>query len=229
MDLKEFHELAKRREDIEREIKENMEFLEKPENKNIGMDGKLIDSEGFPRNDIDIYRIRIARNKIICLRNDYIDINKKIEEYLHNIHNSHPVIRVERNRNVQYDEQDINGNIINEPRISQDQIEEAKNNIFAMIDEIIENSPAHKAGLRVNDYIFEFGDVKRKSEKEDNKNVDIFKKITDYVKNNPSKIEVKILREEKVFFYYIFPDKTANGLYIGCHLTPTKNVAMFKR
>ena len=33
---------------------------------NVGMDDSLVDSTGFPRNDIDVHQIRIARNKIIC-------------------------------------------------------------------------------------------------------------------------------------------------------------------
>lgn len=35
---------------------------------NIGMNGPLVDSEGFPRNDIDVYQVRHARHKIICKR-----------------------------------------------------------------------------------------------------------------------------------------------------------------
>ena len=30
------------------------------------MDGPLVDSEQFPRSDIDIYSVRLARNKIVC-------------------------------------------------------------------------------------------------------------------------------------------------------------------
>ena len=30
------------------------------------MQGSLVDNEGFPRADIDIYAVRTARNKIIC-------------------------------------------------------------------------------------------------------------------------------------------------------------------
>ena len=30
------------------------------------MDGPLLDQEGYPRSDIDLYAVRIARNKIIC-------------------------------------------------------------------------------------------------------------------------------------------------------------------
>ncbi len=30
------------------------------------MNDSLVDSEGFPRNDIDINQVRLARNRIIC-------------------------------------------------------------------------------------------------------------------------------------------------------------------
>ncbi|GAW80645.1 26S proteasome regulatory subunit p27 [Plasmodium gonderi] len=229
MNLEEFNQLVKKREEIECEIKANMDFLESPENKNVGMYEKLIDREGFPRNDIDIYAIRVARNKIICLKNDYLDINKRIEEYLHQVHSSHPVISVKRNkdknsegdddddkRNGTCHERQTDDNDVSSPGY-QERIDEAKRNTFAMIDEMIENSPSHKAGLRVNDYIIQFGDI----EKKENDNLDIFKRISDYMSNNPNKIEVKILREEKILFYFIYPSRTDKGLYIGCHLTPT--------
>jgi len=50
------------------------------------MTDSLVDSEGFPRSDIDIVQIRIARNKIICLKNDYKDIMKDIEQALYDVH-----------------------------------------------------------------------------------------------------------------------------------------------
>merc|ERR1712018_274820 len=53
---------------------------------NVGMDGKLVDEEGYPRNDIDIPKVRLARQKIICLSNDHKDIMKKISEALISIH-----------------------------------------------------------------------------------------------------------------------------------------------
>ena len=80
----------------------------------VGMQGSLVDSEGFPRADIDIiYAVRTARNKIICklyththpffpyiihvyyccvlccvqgLRNDHKAVMKMIEDKLHVIH-----------------------------------------------------------------------------------------------------------------------------------------------
>ena len=32
----------------------------------VGMDGPLVDTEGFPRADIDVYSVRHARHGIIC-------------------------------------------------------------------------------------------------------------------------------------------------------------------
>lgn len=32
----------------------------------VGMHGRLVDSEGYPRADIDVYAVRTARHKIIC-------------------------------------------------------------------------------------------------------------------------------------------------------------------
>ena len=34
--------------------------------KSVGMSGALVDSDGFPRGDVDIYAVRKARNRIIC-------------------------------------------------------------------------------------------------------------------------------------------------------------------
>ena len=52
----------------------------------VGMNGSLIDNEGYPRNDIDIVKVRTARQKIICLMNDHKEIMKKISDALECIH-----------------------------------------------------------------------------------------------------------------------------------------------
>ncbi|ANQ07952.1 Proteasome regulatory protein [Plasmodium coatneyi] len=201
MNLDEFNELVKQRDEIEREIKENVDFLESPENKSVGMKGKLVDQEGFPRNDIDIYSIRVARNKVICLKNDYLDMNKRIEEYLHKVHTSHPPIRVQRSKAKDEEGNDPNESSSESHVEDYDEsapgyeqlIEEAKRSTFAMIDEMVENSPSHKAGLRINDYVFQFGDIrkkkKKKSDESEKDNADIFSRIATYMSNNPTRIK----------------------------------------
>lgn len=36
-----------------------------PQQGDVGMKGPLVDNEGFPRADIDVYAVRVARNKTI--------------------------------------------------------------------------------------------------------------------------------------------------------------------
>lgn len=53
---------------IEGEIREQTAILE---TNNVGMDDPLVDAEGFPRNDIDVYKVRHARHRIICKCSTY--------------------------------------------------------------------------------------------------------------------------------------------------------------
>jgi len=50
------------------------------------MNGPLVDSEGFPRNDIDIYQVRQARQTIICLQNDHKELMNQIQTMLNKYH-----------------------------------------------------------------------------------------------------------------------------------------------
>lgn len=52
------------------------------QNNNIGMREALVDSDGFPRNDIDVYQVRHARHQINTLQNDLKSLLKEIEKGL---------------------------------------------------------------------------------------------------------------------------------------------------
>lgn len=71
-------DLIKQKFDIELRIKELGDILK--EEGDVGMSGNIIDSEGYPRADVDIYKIRLTRQEINCLQNDYKDLLKKIED-----------------------------------------------------------------------------------------------------------------------------------------------------
>ena len=77
---------------IEAEISEWKSVLDSEQN--IGMDGPLVDNEGFPRNDLDIPKIRLARQKIICLSNDHKELMKKLADILEDIHSQNPTENV---------------------------------------------------------------------------------------------------------------------------------------
>lgn len=76
--------LIAKKEQIERSINDCGQIL--AANKNVGMNESLLDAEGFPRADVDVYAVRQARHQIICLQNDLKAIMKEIEQGLVAVH-----------------------------------------------------------------------------------------------------------------------------------------------
>jgi len=70
---------------LEKEIKDYQAILS---SQNVSSSEPLVDSEGYPRNDIDVHQIRLARNKIVCLQNDCRALMRTIESKLYEYHES---------------------------------------------------------------------------------------------------------------------------------------------
>ena len=51
----------------------------------IGIDTPLVDSEGYPRADIDVYRARTLRGRLAVIRNDHKALMKDIEKTLQHL------------------------------------------------------------------------------------------------------------------------------------------------
>lgn len=56
------------------------------------MDQPLVDADGFPRNDIDVYQVRHARHRINCSQNDLKALLKEIEKGLAALHSQYEPI-----------------------------------------------------------------------------------------------------------------------------------------
>lgn len=46
----------------------------------------LVDSQGFPRADIDVHDATIKRNRLACIDTDHLNLMKEIESLLHELH-----------------------------------------------------------------------------------------------------------------------------------------------
>jgi Nas2 N_terminal domain len=55
---------------------------DKPEVPPMGIDTPLVDSEGYPRSDIDVYRARTLRSRLVAIRNDHKTIMNQIDDQL---------------------------------------------------------------------------------------------------------------------------------------------------
>ncbi|XP_060592083.1 26S proteasome non-ATPase regulatory subunit 9-like [Ruditapes philippinarum] len=136
-------QLISRRDDLEAEIKALHEVLDSQ--KSIGMEGALIDTEGFPRADIDIYSVRHARQKIICLQNDHKALMDEIEEELYRIHAEARLASQGTTQQEPAHVQEVKEIIIREP--------------IGTVMSVDEGSPAELAGLKVGDSVVQFGSL----------------------------------------------------------------------
>ena len=75
--------LMLRKDAIEAEIDAQASVLKA---NNVTMQSPLVDPEGFPRADIDVWEVRHARVRIIELRNDLKDIMDKIMKGLQGVY-----------------------------------------------------------------------------------------------------------------------------------------------
>jgi hypothetical protein len=79
--LEEFARLSKQKDAIEAEIAAIADELTSGPNA-AGLRGPLVDAEGFPRADIDVYRVRHQRHTFACKQTDHRMIMESIEKLL---------------------------------------------------------------------------------------------------------------------------------------------------
>ena len=101
-----------------------------------GMRGSLVDDEGFPRADVDVYRVRTLRNCLACIQTDHKALMAKIEKLL-------PTLLAPGGGGESRD------------------VERASSTLspFAMVESVKDQSPADCAGLLTGDALLKYGAV----------------------------------------------------------------------
>jgi len=175
--------LMKRKNEIESEIASFQQILAA---NNVGMNEPLVDSEGYPRNDLDIFQVRTARNKIICLQNDHKGIMSQIENGLHRLH--------EQTRNA-------------EPTNGSKSTDDREMEAFVLIKSIQKGAPCDRGGFKVNDQICLFGSLQKSNFRELSDMVSI-------ISNSVNKeIDVIVRRGSTLLNLKLTPSKwVGNGL-----------------
>ncbi|CAK9168854.1 unnamed protein product [Ilex paraguariensis] len=137
-----------------------------------GLSGNLVDSEGFPRSDIDIQTVRADRHRLAELRNDHKDITEKIDQNIQILHSARltptfasitPSGDVDGSNNegtfVSVGASASSNNVLPRDTISAMDMDVVVSRPFAMVDEITEASPAAEDGIQLGDQIVKFGNV----------------------------------------------------------------------
>lgn len=193
---------------IESEIREQTAILE---TNNVGMHDSLVDSEGYPRNDIDVYKVRHARHRIICLQNDHKSLMKMIEKGLAEVHREllgsngeGPSMNAAATSNGH-----ANGASAGDtaPRPA---TEDEKS--FAVVGFVTEGSPADLAGLQERDEILQFGSV-------NHDNFEDMSQINTIVSHSVGQqVNVKVKRDQNVINLSVVPRPWQQPGLLGCHI-----------
>lgn len=173
-----------------------------------GIKDPLVDSEGFPRGDIDLYRVRAQRKRLAEINTDYKTLMKRLEESMLALYQSFP----SDNRLT------ATGPKVEDKAPGESTtafVAESTVTPFAQLDEILAGSPAYAAGIMEGDLLLAFGHIVSTTP-------DRLKAIAQLVGENVNKeIVLKVRREgELVVEVTITPTTWGGRGLLGCHLTP---------
>ncbi|KAF9463050.1 hypothetical protein BDZ94DRAFT_1282702 [Collybia nuda] len=187
--------LMQRKENIEAEIEIHISTLQANDST---LQSPLVDSDGFPRADIDVYAVRGARVRIIELRNDLKDVMNSIGKALEGIY-------------------DPAHNDATETTTRVNMAEDESPRPFARVDAVAPGSPAAEAGLQREDLVIKFGQLNYRTFTSSS-----LQPLADIVASNENRrISIKILRAAEPVFLNLIPRKGWGGRgMLGCHIVP---------
>ncbi|KAL7836444.1 hypothetical protein AOLI_G00277280 [Acnodon oligacanthus] len=189
--------LIKKKDEIEEQIKAYYEVLE--DQGDVGMHAPLVDVEGYPRADVDLFQIRTARHSISCLQNDHKAVMVEIEEALHKLHARERAKREQDQAEAQME------------RMEQEASLPAP---FARVDAVTQGSPAYQAGLHIGDEIIAFGSV-------NTSNFQNLQNIASVVQHSEGKsVSIAVVRNGQKVNLNLTPQRWSGRGLLGCNIVP---------
>lgn len=196
-----------------------------------GIKDPLVDSEGFPRSDIDLYKVRTRRGRLAVISTDHKNIMKEIEKSLAELHSSfsQPTFG-SLEKLVDKDSSSAGVQSRNpaerrgeaEPVPASPELESCRP--MACVDEILPGSPAERAGLRDGDRLLAFGTVSALT------HLNPLAEVPAVVKHHyqsgaggSKAIPVVVRRRGEMVSLRLVPETWEGRGLIGCHLTPLRD------
>ncbi|KAJ7459876.1 hypothetical protein FB451DRAFT_1271819 [Mycena latifolia] len=181
--------LIRQKENIEAQLEAQASILSS--NAGATLNSPLIDADGFPRADIDIYAVRNARIRIIELRNDLAAVMSSLALALQSVYD--PALAAPES-----------------PQPS------TSSKPFAKVDGVSPGSPAAEAGLQRDDLVVKFGSLTQQSFSSSS-----LKPLVDVVAAHENRsIPLKVLRSEQAVFLSLTPRSWGGRGLLGCHIVP---------
>lgn len=155
--------LDKERQRIDDEIRSTKAQLD---GLGVGMNDPLVDKEGFPRADVDLYQVRSLRQRVTMLLNDSKEKQKEVEEHLAKLHALGPAALIPEKPSFPSSTSSSSTTSsrvaaaapLSAPSVSSASPPEGMVfRPFALVDDVSEASPASRAGLMKGDRIAGIG------------------------------------------------------------------------
>jgi 26S proteasome non-ATPase regulatory subunit 9 len=186
------------------------------------MDEPLVDQGGFPRGDIDVHSVRIARHDVIRMQNDHAEVVTRLERALHTMHAATAAAASAVGVGVGGGAggggttgvaADGSGGVgagsvaaVTEPK--------AERVPFATVNDVAPKSPAEEAGMMKGDELLMFGSVSAD-------NFAGMAGIAQVVQSSVGKtIRVLVRRGTKLKLFPLVPHKWSGGGLLGCQIVP---------
>jgi len=188
-----------RKDSIEAELDAQFSILKA---NNATLQSPLVDHEGFPRDDLDIYQVRNARVRTIELRNDLKAVTDDIAKALEAV----------------YDPSAVPAPASNSDGVETlTSAEEAATKPFARVDGVAPSSPAAVAGMKREDLVVKFGHLTSKSFVSSSLQV-----LTELVAVSENReLPIKVLRSDQTISMTLTPRNGWGGRgMLGCHIVP---------
>jgi 26S proteasome regulatory subunit N4 len=221
--MERIHELMRQKEKLENEANLLTHQLLSPGPNGqppAGLKDPLVDQDGFPRGDVDLYEIRRQRNQLAMINTDHKNIMKEIEKELQIVYSNHAAddeVQTSQDHSSEEKSQTMTNGAITSFSLPPSSSVDTSRIIqipFAIIDEILPNSPAQLSGLSDGDELIQFDSI-------DGKVQNPLKFIPQIVANKANHpINLKIRRNGVEMPITLTPQAWSGRGLLGCHLSP---------
>ncbi|KAL0223359.1 hypothetical protein P9112_002749 [Eukaryota sp. TZLM1-RC] len=191
------HLVIQQRDEKEARIKQIINQLE---SKSLGggVDAPLIDQDGYPRSDLDLYQVRSLRNELACLRTDVEHLDEQL--YIALQTSLPPSSEAITNDTIPIDEEEES---FHDPPLFK-------------IGTVEPGSPAAACGLQDEDIVLKFGSLSYSSYLSYSS---VVASVRDIVSNRVDKtIDVKVKRNNRILDLVLRPTKWEGGGFLGCQI-----------
>jgi 26S proteasome non-ATPase regulatory subunit 9 len=179
--------------------------------KPAGVKDSLVDEEGFPRGDIDIFNVRNKRHRLAEINTDHKEVMKQLEQIIPKL----TQLNYERHPQPPTKSPPASEAAQNDPAPSS-VFQSSAFKPIAILDQILEGSPAFTAGIKQGDELIQFGNITAEDSQ-------AFGSIAKLVGESISQsIPLKVRRKGSLLDMNLVPRTWGGRGLLGCHLSPIK-------